>query len=395
MKKSGNKMVFLLALLAAFPLLSTDMYLPAIPLLKETWGQSLSVINLTLVGFFFSYCICLLIYGPLSDRFGRRPPLLVGIGIYIAASLLCAAANDAYSLIVFRVLQAAGAAAASTISLAISKDVFKGYKRERILAYIAMIMALAPMLAPILGGWIMTWLSWHWIFIVQAMIGVMAWIRVWRAPETLRKKSSVSVARTAGIYLELLRNRRYVGLVLLLSFTILPNYAFIAGSSDIYINGFGFSEQLFGVFFGFNAAAIMAGSFTCTRLSGKVGTKALLTTSFVGVLLSGLGMVMPIFPGPWRLALPMTLASFSFGLSRPPSNNMILEQVDQHAGAASSLMVLFYYTIGAVSMWVISLDWTDKIEVLGIMALLSGGIILTIWCLLFAAPSEKIAGANV
>lgn len=395
MNYSGRNMVFLLALLSAFPLLSTDMYLPAIPLLKESWGQSLSIINFTLVGFFISYCICLLIYGPLSDRFGRKPPLLAGIVIYVIASLLCAAADNALALIVSRILQAAGAAAASTISLAITKDIFRGRKRQRILAYIAMIMALAPMLAPILGAWIMAWFSWHSIFIVQAIIGAFALFRVCRMPETLKRISPSSITKTAGIYLDLLRNRRYIGLVLMLSFTILPNYAFIAASSDIYINRFGFSEQLFGLLFAFNAAAIMAGSFTCTRLSEKIEPGLLLTTSFIGVLLSGVGMLAPIFSGPWRLTLPMALASFSFGLSRPPSNNLILEQVDRHAGAASSLMVLFYYLIGALSMWVISMNWADKIEVLGIMGLLSGGIILLSWFFLFFTTTEKDAEFNV
>jgi DHA1 family bicyclomycin/chloramphenicol resistance-like MFS transporter len=394
MNYNARNMIFLLALLAAFPLLATDMYLPAIPILKESWGHSLATINLTLVGFFISYCICLLIYGPLSDRFGRRPPLLAGIAIFVFSSLLCALAGNAVSLIVFRVFQAAGAAAASTISLAITKDIFRGHKRQRILAYIAIIMALAPMLAPILGGWILLAASWHWIFIFQAGIGAVAFFRVWYMPETLKRKSCEGISQTARVYLELLCNRRYVGLVLMLSFTILPNYAFIAASSDIYTGRFGFSEQLFALFFALNAGAIMAGSFVCSRLCGKVGTQTLLTTSFIGILLSGMGMVTHLFPGPWRLALPMALASFSFGLSRPPSNNLILEQVDRHAGAASSLMVLFYYMIGALSMWIISLDWGDKIEVLGIMGLLSGVVILTTWFFLFIASTPKTAEVN-
>ena len=149
-----NRPFLLLALLAAFPPLSTDMYLPAIPLLQKSWHQPLAMINLTLVGFFVSYCFFLLIYGPISDRFGRRKPLLAGIGIFIIASLLCAGSGNVISLIVLRILQAAGAAAASALALAISKDVYNGFERERILAYIGVIMALAPMLAPVIGGWI-------------------------------------------------------------------------------------------------------------------------------------------------------------------------------------------------------------------------------------------------
>ena len=162
-----TRMLLLLSLLSAFPPLSTDMYLPAIPLLVTTWQQPLAIVNLSLVGFFISYCVFLLFYGPLSDRFGRRPLLLVGIGLFILASLLCALADNVISMIVFRVLQAAGAASAATLALAISKDIYEGHEREKILAYIGIIMALAPMLAPVFGGWILTWFSWRWIFITR------------------------------------------------------------------------------------------------------------------------------------------------------------------------------------------------------------------------------------
>jgi len=144
-----NRFLPLIALLSAFPPLSTDMYLPAIPLLQKIWQQPLSIINLTLVGFFISYCICLLFYGPLSDRFGRRRPLLIGIGIYIVASFLCAVSNNAAALIIFRVLQAAGGASSSVLALAITKDVYEEHERGKIFAYIGVIMALAPMLSPI------------------------------------------------------------------------------------------------------------------------------------------------------------------------------------------------------------------------------------------------------
>ena len=256
-----NRPFLLLALLAAFPPLSTDMYLPAIPLLQKSWHQPLVMINLTLVGFFVSYCFFLLIYGPISDRFGRRKPLLAGIGIFIIASLLCAVSGNVISLIVLRILQAAGAAAASALALAISKDVYNGFERERILAYIGVIMALAPMLAPVIGGWAMTWFSWRWIFVIQAAIGMIAWVGVFRMPETLKSFSAAGALQTAGIYLQLLRNRHYVGYALMMSLVVLPHFAFLAGSADIYITRLGLSEQVFGYFFVLNAAAIMAGSF--------------------------------------------------------------------------------------------------------------------------------------
>ena len=112
----------------------------------------------------------------------------MGIGLFILTSMMCAGSGNVFTMIVFRVLQAAGAGSAATLALAISKDVYEGHERERILAYIGVIMAIAPMLAPVFGGWIMTWFSWRWIFIAQGLIGVVAWMGVlrmrkpWRIP---------------------------------------------------------------------------------------------------------------------------------------------------------------------------------------------------------------------
>jgi len=375
-------MLLLLGLLSAFPPLSTDMYLPAIPLLVEIWQQPLALVNLTLVFFFISYCVFLLFYGPLSDRYGRRPMLLAGIGLFIMASLMCALADNVISMIVFRVMQAAGAASAATLALAISKDIFEGHERERILAYIGVIMALAPMLAPVFGGWILTWFSWRWVFISQAAIAAVAWIGVWRMTETLTTPVAMGALRTAGIYLGLFRNYSYLGYALLVSVIVLPHFAFIGGSAHIYITRMGLSEQTFGYFFALNAAAIMAGSLACSWLLQRIGSRGVMTVGFAGILAGGLIMLTRWIPDPWGLALPMAVISFCFGLSRPPSNNLVLEQVDQHAGAASSLLVFIYFMLGAFAMWLISLEWLDKIRIIGILGAGAGGILLGVWLLL-------------
>jgi DHA1 family bicyclomycin/chloramphenicol resistance-like MFS transporter len=385
---ANNRLLLLLALLAAFPPLSTDMYLPAIPILVKAWQQPLTVVNLTLVGFFISYCIFLLGYGPLSDRFGRRRPLLAGIGIFIFASALCASAQNITAMIIFRMMQAAGAASASTLALAISKDVYAGNQRERVLAHIGIIMALAPMLAPVIGGYVLTWFSWRWIFAIQAVIAVVAGIGVFRMPETLKEPSPAGLRKTAGIYARLLGNRRYVRAVLMMSVIVLPAFAFIGGSPDIYITRLGLSERAFGYFFGVNAMAIMAGSFACSRLLRRVRSRALMTFGFIGIMIGGMGMLWQLFPGPFRLAIPMGLISFSFGLSRPPSNNYVLEQVDQYAGAASSILIFCYFLTGAFAMWLISLNWNDKIQVVGILATASGALILVLWQIQLARKSR-------
>lgn len=372
----------LLALLTAFPALSTDMILPAIPSLAKTWNQPLSVINLTLVCFFVTYGFFLLFYGPISDRFGRRRPLLAGISVYIVASLLCTLATSAPMLIGFRIMQAAGAAASSSLSMAMTKDIFSGQEREKILAYIAVIMALAPMIAPVLGGWILADFSWPWIFIMQAIMGVIGLLGVFHFPETLSQVSDVPISRMMHSYGRLLLNPSYIVMVLVMSASLFPLYSFIAGSSAIYVNEFGLSEQEYSYFFAFNALALMVGSFSCLRLTKSISSRHLMTIGFAGIFLGGIFLLVTGQHGPWSFALPMFLVTFSIGLSRPPSNNLVLEQVDRDAGSASSLLIFCYFTLGAAGMWFISLEWADKIPVLGAIAISCGAMVLGAWAVL-------------
>lgn len=373
------RLLLFISLLAAFPPLSTDMYIPAIPLLREQWGQPLVVINLTLIGFFIAYCVFLLVYGPLSDRYGRKRPLMTGIGIYIVASLICALSTGIHMMIAARVVQAAGAASASALSLAICKDLFDAKSRERVMAHIAVIMALAPMMAPIIGSWVIFWSSWRWIFVVQALMGLVAFLGVYRMTESLTTFSTVSPRKVIGVYRRLLGNGRYISLLLAMSLLVFPLFAFIAGSSEIYMTHFGLGERTFGLFFGANAMASMFGAIAFGRLSLYIRMEKLVTVSFGGIMAAGIWMLLETHPSPWSLALPMAAMTFFFGLNRPPTNNLILEQVDQDVGAASSLLVFTFMIFGALSMGIISLQWTDKVAVLGMMGTITGSLTLVFW----------------
>ncbi len=371
-----SKLIPLLGLLAAFPPLSTDMYLPAIPSLQAQWGVSLAVANLTLVAFFLSFSFSLLFYGPLSDRFGRRPLLMAGIGLFMGSSLLCAASNGAGQMIGFRVFQGAGAASGSALSLAIARDAFDSRDRERILAHIGVIIALAPMIAPVLGGVMMEWLSWRWIFIVQALLGGLSFWGVRRIREPLKERNHVPLLKMGGRYVRLFRNRRYLSLNLMMAFGIWPLFSFIGGSADIYIRRFGLSEQVYSYFFAFNAAALMAGFYACGRLLKRFPSMTLLLGGFTGVLLGGLVMAMLTGGTPWRMALPMAFLSICLGISRPLSLSLVLDQVETDVGAASSLMMFTYFSIGSLAMWVISQPWDDKIQVLAMTSAASALMVL-------------------
>ena len=377
-----KKTIALLALLAAFPPLSTDMYLAAIPLLVTTWQQPLAVVNLTLVGFFITYCGFLLVYGPLSDRYGRRPPLLVGLALYIGASLLAAVAGNIELLIAARVLQGAGAASASAIAFAICKDSFDGNLRQRIFLQLGVIVAAAPMIAPIIGGWIIELWSWHWVFVLQAILGLIAAIGVLRMDESLREPSTEKLTRVWAGYLRLIANRRFFLLTLALAVLGIPFFAFIAISSDIYIKTLGYSERIYGYFFACNASAFMIGPLVFSRAARRFQLIRLLPVSYLGVLVASVTMLFPIIPQPLRLVLPMWFLTFFFAFGRPPGNNLILEQVEQDVGAASSLMIFFFFVVGSFSMWFISLGWQDTIRVIGLLGVCSATTTLAAWLII-------------
>ncbi|MGD9950281.1 MAG: multidrug effflux MFS transporter, partial [Desulfobulbus sp.] len=336
-------------------------------------------INLTLVTFFMTYCGFLLIYGPLSDRYGRRPPLLFGVGLFILACLICALSQTAPTMILGRVLQGAGAASASAIVFAISKDRFTGLERQRVFIQIGVIVATAPMIAPILGGWIIKLFSWHWIFVLQTLLGIIAFVGVLAMDESLEPQTPPGFREVASSYLRLLKNSRYFSLLLTLSFTCIPVFAFIGSSSEIYILDYGYNEQQYGYFFGFNALAFVLAPIVFSRVVRRVSILRLMPLAFTGMLLTSILLLCPWIPSPWRLTLPMFGLTFCFSFCRPAGNNLILEQVNRDAGAASSLMVFFYFMIGAMAMWFLSFNWPDKVVMLGWMGVGAVSCTLISW----------------
>ncbi len=362
--------LLLLALLATFPALSTDMYLPAIPTLQKIWGISLPEANLSLVVFFIAFSGFLLIHGPLSDRVGRRPVLIYGILLFIVGCGLCAVANSITFLILARVVQAAGAAAASALSLALCRDLYEGEMRQKMMAYIGVILAFSPMLAPSLGSVMLLVASWRWIFVCQAGLACIALYGAFWLKEPLTEFTAGGALAVAGRYIQVLKNKRFAVLAFAFAMITLPHFAFIGGSPDIFITGYGVSEQQFGYYFGINALGVLLGSFACSRLTGRVKPGRLLLVSLAGVFSAGILMLYLGGLTPLALSIPMFCITFFIGLSRPISNNMILEQVDKDIGAASSVLTFEIFFVGAMSMELIALDWPSKPMVIGSMALI-------------------------
>ena len=375
----------LILLLTAFPALSTDMYLPAIPLLCDLWGLPLAQVNLSLAAFFISFSAFLLVHGPLADRFGRRPVLVGGVAIYVAASLLCAGAAGNVMLILARVLQALGASAAAAMSLTLAKDLYQGDARKKLLAYIGVIVPLCPMVAPTIGALLLKSFSWRGIFVAQAVLALPALygclrLREPRAPDADEAQAGSVLAR----YARLLRNRGFMAYAVSFAVLNMAFFSFIGGSAAIYIRDFGLSEDLFGLFFAANALAMMGGALLCSRLCVGIESGRILAVSLMGCLAGGALMFFLGGATPLRFAVPMAVYTFFTGMSRPISNHVILEQVDRDTGTAASLVTFFIFLVGGVAMEVISLPWPSKPLAVGAMAM--GGSVLPLVVVYFIRP---------
>ena len=363
----------LIILLAGFPALATDMYLPALPMLQHMWQLSLAQANFSLVIFFITFSLFLLVYGPLADRFGRRPVLFAGLLIFIAGSLFCAMAQSIGQLVVARFLQGCGAAAASSLCLTLSKDLYTGQQQKKIMAYIGVIVPLVPMLAPMLGSWVIEHLSWRIIFITHVILALASLIGTLTLKEPAIHRTQGGLTAVLRRYMVLFKNRTYRSLTLVFAITPLFFYSFLAASGSIYMLDFQLSAQQFGLLFGFNALALMAGSFCCARLSTHFSSMQILNWSLAGMFLAGTLMLL-WHPTSISFAVSMFAASFFMGISRPLCNHMVLEQVHSDIGAASSLLTFSSFILGAIGMQMVSLVPDAKIVLIAAMILIGSAI---------------------
>lgn len=375
--------VVFLASIAALPPLATDMYLAAMPIIARQWGVPDSRVALSLVLWFVAFSVCLLIGGPLSDKYGRRPILLAGLVLFTAASIACSLAGGVTQLIAFRILQGVGASGPSSMCMAICRDRYDGPRRKHILAWAGIILALAPMVAPTLGAALLKFSSWRSIFAVQAVLGALVLSGAWRFyRETAAERLSGRLPMLLGRYVGLARNHRYLLTATTMGLILGPFYGFIAFAPIVYIQLYGLSNQAFGFLFGLNAVMGMLGAFTCTRLTRRVGDSVLLTACLVGCTAGGAGILAwggvhyaVFFAG-------MCTITFSCGMSRPLSNNLILEQVRRDIGSASSFIVFYQFLVGAMCMRLVTASWSDPIRAFGWLATLAPLAVLAVWPLL-------------
>ncbi len=379
-KYLGRKgLIVFLAALGAFPALSTDLYLPALPGMTTYFDVPEYQTNLTLILFFVFYAVAMLLWGPLSDRFGRRPILLVGLACYLVAGTLCALSANVFQLMVFRVLQAVGAGAASSVSTAVVKDAYAGRKRELTLAVIGSMVVLSPMVAPAIGALILRVTSWRGAFIAQAALGVLMFAGTVAFQETLQNRltgNPLSSLRRLGV---VLKHRTFTFLLVNFSLTGVAGMAFITSSSYIYQVTFGVSSQAYSGFFAVFSIGLAVGPQIYLWVSRRVARTAIITGGFVTCALSGV-LIMFVGPlGPWPMILTMLPAALCFGCVRPPATYILLDQHEGDAGSVSALMGSWHMVLSSLGMIIVSLDIWGRIEMVGTVTLVLGSLSLVMW----------------
>ncbi|MEC5128002.1 multidrug effflux MFS transporter [Verrucomicrobiales bacterium BCK34] len=375
--KSGT--LLLLTILGAFPPLTIDLYLPALPQMAETFATSHTMVNLTLGAFMVAFAIGMLFWGPLSERTGRKPILLTALAFYITSSLLCAIASSVDALIVFRILQGLAGGGVTVIGTSIVKDLFDGRERERAMALIMSLVTIAPMIAPVLGAFLLKIASWRMMFVVLAIFGAGATLLVACYRETLTEKTTGPLTKTWGRLGIVMKNPRFAFLLAIFALVPMALMAFLGISSYVYIDRFGLSEQAFSFIFAINAGAAALGPVLYLKLSRFISVRTLILGCFVTLSLAGIAMLSVGSFSPLLFAALAAVSTLAVITVRVPGANLLLEQQSKDTGSAAALIQFSGMMMGAASIQIVSTLSPDLIQNYGVLLIVVGATCAALW----------------
>lgn len=346
-------MTAVLAMLTALGPLSTDFYLPSLPDIVRAMETDVSGAQATLSAFLFGFAAGQVVWGPLSDRLGRRPVLLIGLCLFVVMTLACAFAPSIEALIGARFAQALGASGPIVLGRAMVRDLYDGPRAGRELARMGMIMGIVPAIAPVIGGVLQNAFGWRSTFLASLLFALaLLTIVLTILPETLRRRAPdrLSVPAIIRGYRLLLQNRAYRVYVALTSIAFAGLFAFISGSSFVLMGVYGLSAPAYGLSFGFAVLGFILGTIIAQRLVGRRGLDGVIAIGVACLAAGGLAMLACVgtgFGGPLGVVGPMTLYTCGIGLVMPQAQAAAMMPFPDRAGAASSLTGLCQMLLSA------------------------------------------------
>jgi MFS transporter, DHA1 family, multidrug resistance protein len=377
--ETGRRLGFLLLLLTVFAPISMDLYLPVLPALTGELGAGASAAQLTLTACLLGLAVGQLVAGPLSDRFGRRTPLLIGLIAYIAASALCALSPSIETLILARLVQGLAGAVGIVISQASGRDVYSGSTLLRFYGRVTVLGGLAAVIGPFLGGQLARITDWRGVFLILSGLGALilaATLMIYRETLPPDSRTTGGWQRTVRDFRVLFCDRVFVGAVLVCGFSYAALFAYLSGATYVLQEGFGLSPQGYALAFGVNAAGFMLFGWLGGRGAERFSVRG---TLVVGVGVAGLGSLGLLGTGLAGPSLPLVLVSLfvlsaGVALSATPASSLALRDYPQMAGTASSVLGCARFGFGGIAAPLVGLGGAGEVLPLALVAV--GSLVL-------------------
>lgn len=375
--KTPLRLIITFGLLSGLVAASIDMYLPAMPALAKSLGSTTGYVQQTLSMFLLGAALSQAIIGPLSDRFGRRIVLLVGMVVFAIASLLCTQVTNVDQLIILRLCQALGAAAGNVVIQALIRDLYEREEAARMMSFVIMVMTVIPLLAPAVGGYLLILAGWQAIFWCLALFGLVAVLMVfYLVPETLpvEKRQSLRPGHLLRAYWHIVSHRQAMGYNLCGGFVFATMFAFITGSPFVYIEYFGVEPQYFGYLFGANILLMMCCNYLNARWLKWLGSGQLLRIGIAIHVIAAIFLLLNSLTG-WLgligVVVPCVLTVGVLGLVASNSTSAALACFDSHGGTASGVLGITRMGLGGLSGGLVGLLHNGSIVVMATVMLLS------------------------
>ncbi|MDO4869158.1 MAG: multidrug effflux MFS transporter [Bacillota bacterium] len=389
LRKAG--LIALVTVLGMTPPLSTDMYMPSLPKMAVYFHAIPALVNMTMVAFFISMAIGMLIMGPLSDRSGRKKILIISLALYMLASIGCAVTASVYLLILMRIIQGLGAGGMVSLSIAIIKDCFEGQTRATALAVVQSMSVIAPIAAPVIGALIIQVSTWRTVFIVLAAISAACLLATFLFEESIHEdeRNEGGVVDSFKRIAVVSRNRNFSAFLLTVSFYSAPFMAYLAVASYIYEDYFGLLPTTFSIFFAINALSSVFGPLIYMKVNSRVSIRATMNVLIIAGLASAAAMLLIGNISPVVFLATMIPFSIVNSYMRPFSTNILLDQVKGDTGSASALLNFMHTLLGSIGMFIGSLPWSSYIGGVGITMIGFILIALVLWIITARITSLK------